>query len=222
MVGRKAIVMTGLIATVLLGCEDKKETNLYKAQRCINTATAATVNSCLNIISSQTSARSYVLRCSAAFISQEIDEAAIADAVENIKKKDGSNPTTPAIAALAMDDTTVSAEALEMCTLSGSDSLTHLANLANLATAMKALLNFPDGASAADIEALLAGWTPGGATPDHEALGEAVIASQDSMCNPTNGLFKDTKACQDINAAIAENGGDAAAIADALIAKIND
>ena len=72
-------IITGMLASLFIfsGCEDKQETDLFKAQSCINTATAATVNSCLAQIEGDNSERAWVMRCSAAFISQGIDEDAI-------------------------------------------------------------------------------------------------------------------------------------------------
>ncbi len=210
----------------LSGCEDKKQTNLFKAQVCIDHATAATVNACLNDIQGQNSERAYVLRCSAAFISQGIDEDAIVDALENIDGGDSNqNPTTPTIAALAMSDTTTSTAALQVCAQTNSSVLTALASFANMATSMKELLGFPDGATAADIEALLDDYKNNPNNYDDtkkEQLGNTVIASQESLCNPDDGYMKDDQACQDINSAIAENPNDPLAIANALLNKIEE
>ena len=218
------IFLAPLTSFLILGCGNKKEENIFKSQNCINTATAASVNGCLNFVEGQTSARSYVLRCSAAFISQGIDESAIVDAIRNIEGKDSGNPTTPAIAALAMESTEISNQALEDCTKSESKSLAALANFANLSTAMTAVLGVVgDNPTQAEIEALIASYDPNNppSPADKEALGAAVIASQDSLCNTKNGLFKGTKACTDINSAIQANPNNASAVADALIGNIN-
>ncbi len=219
---RCLLIFMALIGVVLAtGCEDKKQADLFNAQICIDNATAANVNNCLTEIEGDNSKRAAVLRCSAAFISQNIDEVAIVNALENIDGEEGGNPTTPAIAALAMEDTTVSAAAVATCDQAQSEALSSLANFANLATAMKQLLGFADGASAADIEALIDGYTH---TPnaDTTALGQAVITSQSSLCNADNGLFKDDEACVDINAAIAAGGGDPDAVANALIQNLDE
>jgi len=212
-----------LISLMIVSCGNKKEENLFKAQYCINTATAASVNSCLNFISGQTSAKSYVLRCSAAFISQGIDEDAIVEAIENIEGKEAGNPTTPAIAALTMESVAVSGQALEDCTKSESKSLTALANFANLSTAMSVVLGVvSDNPTQAEIDALLSSYNPSlPSNKEKEALGASIIASQDSLCNTTNGLFKGTKACTDINSAIQDHPNDPKAVADALIGNIN-
>ncbi len=214
-----------LTAFLILGCGNKKEENLFKAQNCINTATAASVDNCLDFISGQSSARSYVLRCAAAFISQGIDEDAMVEAIQNIEGKEAGNPTTPAIAALAMESTEVSSQALEDCTRSESKSLTALANFANLSTAMTSLLGVVGtNPTQAQLEALIASYDPNNPPnpAEKEAFGAAVIASQDSLCNVDNGLFKGTKACTDISSAIQANPNDPGAVADALIGNINN
>lgn len=219
------IFVLPLTSILFIGCNEKEE-NLFKAQNCINTATATSVNSCLNFISGQTSARSYVLRCSAAFISQGINEDAIVEAIQNIEGKEAGNPTTPAIAALSMESVAISNQALEDCTRSESKSLTALANFANLSTAMSSLLGVVGTSpTQAELEALIASYDPNNPPnpnpDDKEALGTAVIASQDSLCNSDNGLFKGTKACTDINAAIQASPNNPGAVADALIGRIN-
>lgn len=218
----RGILLTSLSIT-LLGCEDKKEGNLIKAQDCINKASANSVNSCLNYITGYTSKRSYVLRCSAAFISEGIDEDAIIAAIENIDGKNGgSNPTTPAISALTMSSASVSTAAVEVCTLSESAALTALAQFANLSTSLGSLLGFAQGADPSNIEALLAAYSGTPSDAEKEVLGSAVLSAQSSLCNSKNGLFKDTKACTDIDSAVAAHPNDPAQLADALISNLNN
>jgi hypothetical protein len=207
------------------GCEDKKEANLYKAQNCLNKAVPSTATSCLSFISSQTSERSYVLRCSIAFLAEGIDETAIVDALTNIDGANGGDPTSATIAALAMSTTDAASTALSYCTLSGSKSLAALAGFANISTIMGSLLpglTYPF--TAAQVEAAIASYN--GAVPADSdakaALGSALIASQSSLCNATNGLFKNDPACTDINQAIAANPDNPNAIADALLANLQN
>lgn len=216
-------IITGMLASLFIfsGCGDKQETDLFKAQACINTATAATVNSCLVQIEGDNSERAWVMRCSAAFISQGIDEDAIVAAMENIDGEEaGQDPTTPAMAALAMDAPATSTAALTTCTATNSKSLIAIANMANLATVMKSLLGLADGFTSGDLDTAIDMFNAG--TTDSATLGAAVIASQDSICNPDSGLFKDDDICTDINASIAANPNDNDAIGDALLANINN
>ncbi|MCJ8275640.1 MAG: hypothetical protein HRT44_09540 [Bdellovibrionales bacterium] len=200
---------------LMTGCEDEQESNLFKAQQCINKATQATVTNCRSFIAGDTSERSYVLQCSIAFVSQGIEESAIVDALENIDQ-DGqtTDPTITAVSALTMSDTTASTEAVTVCSQSGSKALTALANFANVATSMSSVLgviNNPN-LTEADIQTAIDGFA-GDATD----LGNAVVASQDSLCNAEDGLLKGTESCTDINNAIANNPGNEAAIGQELL-----
>lgn len=207
----------------LCSCEDKSETNLYRAQQCINTASSETVNDCLNIIGNQSTPRAYVMRCSAAFISQGIEENAIVQAIEEIDSRDGSNPAAPALAALSMEGVEDSQNAVEMCRRSQSRSLLALANFSNLATSMGSLLEFPPNPSPEYIQDLIDGFDGGAKTEEEKAaLGQSVIQSQESLCNSSNGLLKGTKTCEDINGAIAENPDNPSAIAEALLDKLKN
>lgn len=219
---QKCILLT-IFGLALNACEDKSETNLYRAQQCINTATSDNVNTCLNFISTQNSPRAYVLRCSAAFISQGIQEESIVQAVEDIDKRDGGNPTAPALAALSMSNTTAAQTAVDMCRRSESLSLLAIANFSSLATSMGSLLAFTPGTSAEDIQNLIDTYDDSLKTDEEKApLGQAVIDSQDSLCNPKDGLFKGTKACEDIDQAVSSNPGNAVAVADALLSNMKD
>lgn len=206
----------------LVSCENKDEANLFKAKSCINKATADTVETCLNHINGQSSKSSYVVRCSAAFIAEGVDDDAIIEAMRNIKGDKAGNPTTPAIAALAMSDTEASTHALSMCTLSGSESLIALANFANLSTAMTGLLPVTPPYKADEIEDAIDNYTNGGTQEEKEALGNAVLVGQDSLCNKKTGLFKGTDACKSIDSSVAAHPNDAGAVAEALIAALKN
>lgn len=220
---RTLMIVSAIFANLLFtACEDQQEADLFKAQICIDKASASSVNGCLDLIEGDNSERAYVLRCSAAFISEGIDETAIVNAVENIDGSGGGDPTTPAIAALAMSTTAISAAAVSTCNATNSDALIALANFANIATAMDVLLSFPNNPTSAQIDALIDSYNPGTANAaDKAALGTAVIAGQSSLCDPNSGLFQGNEACADIDAAVAANPNDPSAVADALIANLN-
>ena len=214
-----ALIAATLILFTLTGCEDEKESNLFKAQQCIDTATASTVNECTTYLAGDVSEQSYVLQCSIAFIAEGITETAIVTALENIDKQDqASDPTITAFSALTMSSTTASTDALTKCTNSGSKALIALANFANLATAVGSLGSLLSDPSEANIQNFLNSYN---SATDAGVLGAAVVASQDSLCNTTNGLMKGTEPCDNINQAIA-SGASNDDIGDLLISNINN
>lgn len=224
----KKLSLLGVLASccllVFTGCEGEEETNQYKAQQCLNNATQTTANSCLSFIANDFSQKAYIIRCSVAFLAEGIDDGKIVDAFENIKGEEGGDPSAPAIAALAMSNTTASSDALTICTTTGSEVLTTLANFANLATTMTQLLpglGTPPYSNT-DIENAINNYVPGSADVNNkDALGAAVVAAAPTMCNSEDGTFKDSPICTDINSAINAGGGNQA-IADALISNLDD
>ena len=187
-----------------LGCEDKKESNLFKAQYCIDKATASNVNDCLELLGSQNNRRANVLRCSAAFIAEGIDEDAIVDVIRVLDKDENSaGGSAPAISALTMSSTDAANGALAVCETTESDTLIALAGLASISTAMSSVLSLGANPTEAQVQAAIDGFSSGDAT----SVGNAVIANQDSMCNPDSGLFKDSDECTKMNAAIKAGGG---------------
>lgn len=215
-----ALIAASLALVIFTGCEDEQESNLFKAQSCIDTATAATVNQCSTYIAGDTSERSYVLQCSIAFVSENITETEIVNALENIDNQaSASDPTIAAMSALAMTDVATSTAALNVCTLSNSSALIALANFANIATATASLASILANPTEAALQNFLDTYNP---ATDASDLGNAVIASQDSLCNSTNGLMKGTETCDNINQAVTTGGGNPDAIADALISNINN
>ena len=68
-----------------------------------------------------------------------------------------------------------------------------------------------DRAGGKSIDQLIADFDPDSGTDlttqDKVELADAVIASQDSLCNPEGGLVSDNEICDNIDNAIAESGG---------------
>lgn len=219
---KRTLTFALVLGVFLNACENKEESNLFLAKNCVNKASKTTVNNCLKFISGQTSKSSYVVRCSAAFISQGIDDDAIIEAMRNIKGDKSGDPTAPTIAALAMSSPAAATTAVKNCSATESDSLTALANFANLSTAMIPLLGIAPPYTATAVEAAIDAYNNGGTVEDKEDLGNAVLNGQDSLCDKKTGMFKDSPVCKDIDAAVAANPGNAAAIADALIGKLKD
>ncbi len=205
MVQSRLMVILVLVFSVLVGCEDKSETDLFKAQLCIDNANAANVNACLNQIEGDTSKRAAVLRCSAAFISEDITDDSIVRAIENLKGDQEASSTSVAIEEFAMSSPEASDAAVNTCEKTESESLIALANFANFATVLTPVLNALGlgGACGDDVQCAIDAFDPSvpGNADDEAALGAAISASSDSLCDPTTGLFKSSDACTDLKAA---------------------
>lgn len=218
----KKNTLTGLIFSIslmLISCENKEDDKIFSAQKCLNTATAATVDNCVNIVSGVSTTRAYVIRCAGDFIRQDINNSTIVQAIENIDKNDGSNTTDPNVTLydfFIFDTLTQVAEAVENCRATGSKNLETLAVSAQAATIIKSLT------SGLSIQAWLA------SNPDFSAqdpatlnqLGETILSLQPIACL-NNGQFVGSEVCDNLNTAI-NAGGSSSAIAQAYLNQLKN
>ena len=212
------------ISSVFIGCEEKEDDQIYSAQICMNTATNLTVDTCLAKIAGVSSARAFVLRCSAEFIRAQITTSTIVTAIEDIENNDAGNTEDPTIEFYDQFSflSTASADvAVTNCTASGSEGLKLLALSAKTATVIKydVLGTLPGGnMTAADLAAL----DPSTAdAADLQAIGESVLLMSPIACG-TGGSLEDTEICDNINAAILSSGGDAQALGEAYLNQLKN
>jgi hypothetical protein len=208
------------VSCVFIGCEEKEDDQIYSAQICLNTATAGTVDSCLAKISGVSSARAFVLRCSAEFIRANITTSTIVTAIENIEDNDAGNTEDPTIEfynQFSFASTVSASVAVTNCTASGSEGLKLLALSAKTATVIK--YNVLGGTlNPATIAAL----DP--STADAEdllAIGESVLLMYPIACG-TGDSLKNTEVCDNINAAILASGGNAQAIGESYLNQLKN
>ena len=208
------------LSSVFIGCENKEDDQIYAAQICLNTATAGTVDSCLAKISGVSSARAFVLRCSAEFIRANITTSTIVTAIENIENNDAGNTVDPTIEfynQFSFTSTASADVAVTNCTASGSGGLKLLALSAKTATVIKydILGGTLDAAAIAALDPATAN------AADLQAIGESVLLMAPIACG-TGGSLEDTEVCDNINAAILSSGGDAQAIGEAYLNQLKN
>ncbi len=226
-------IITGLALFFITGCEDKQESKLFEAQVCLDRATPQTALSCSDLVAGQTSKRAYVIVCSARFLARGLDETKIVAALEQISKEGGTNPTSTAIANLAVMndaenptayDPTFAQDTLTACNLTESPGLIALASFSSIATTVGGLASAESciDASPASGEPFTVdqacmqtqiGLT--GSTGDATTIGQTAVANQQILCG-TDGIFKGKSFCTDLDAAIAA-GGTADTIGDAIL-----
>lgn len=204
-----------VVGPIFTGCEQKEDDKIYSAQMCLNTATSATVDTCLAKISGINSSQAYVIRCSAEFIRANITTSTIVTAIENIDHNDSGNTEDPTIEFYNQFSFTTPSSAdtaVDNCTASGSEGLKLLSLSAKTATIIKH--NVLSGTlDAATIAAL----NPATANPsDLQSIGEAVLQMKDISCGK-GGTLENTEICDNMNNAIAAGGSDAQAIGEAFL-----
>ena len=217
---------------VLTSCEDSEKSDMFKAQQCIDNATAATAMDCISSIEGKGTKQALVLRCSARFISRGIDANKLVDAIEVISEEgQQANATSTAISNLAIPDDPANpttydvdfaSEMASICAQTESDGLTALSSFALIATSTNSLLTavVPGGCTVPYTEACVTDGLDNinPATTDATTIGETAIQNQETLCGE-DGMFNGEDVCNDINAAIA-GGGTADEIGDAILAGI--
>ena len=232
-------LLVAVMASLLLisGCENSKETKLFKAQICLDTANVGTeAAACVQPILSETSKRAYVLICSARFLERGLDETKIVQALKEISDDEGTDPTSTAIANLAVMNSVTNPTSYDVtfaresynssCSLTESKGLIALSSFSVIATSIGALTGAtgcidtsPSSGEPYEIDvACMKTEIAGGTTGDTTILGETARENQETLCGE-NGVFKDEEICTDINASVTAGGTDQA-IGDAIMAAI--
>jgi hypothetical protein len=207
-------------ALFLISCEDKNDDKIYDAQRCMDVATPATVDTCVDKVAGIGSTQAYVIRCSADFLRANITENTIVDALEQLDSGN-ADPTKNATVTLfkffTFTDVTAADAAVANCLATGSTTLHDLALSAKAATVVN------DLTGGADLETWVAGLTPSSiAALDADQLlnlGNTVLTLEPSVCGD-NGQFEGTKVCTDLQAAIGDS--DPAEVAKSLLAQLQE
>lgn len=208
------------VSSVFLGCEQKEDDQIYSAQICLNNATAGTVDTCLAKIAGVSSARAFVLRCSAEFIRANITTSTIVTAIEDIEDNDAGNTEDPTIEfynQFSFTSTSSANVAVDNCTASGSEGLKLLALSAKTATVIKydVLSGTLDAAAIAALNPATAD------AADLIAIGESVLLMAPIAC-AEGGSLEETEVCDNINAAILSSGGDAQALGEAYLNQLKN
>jgi putative hemolysin len=204
-----ALCFLAFSTLIFASCEDKDDDKVFSAQQCLDKATPATVDTCVGMVAGISTSKSYVIRCSADFIRQNITNSTIVDALENLDKDKNQGGTDPNVILYdffvfspANGDTALGLvnSAVANCAATGSETLQVLALSAKSATVIKSLTG---GASIEDwlntnpdFNAIATG------NPEEMiALGETILAVQPIACGK-GGSFEDTEVCTNLNNSI--------------------
>lgn len=215
----KSKLLVILIATLALpflaACETKEDRTLAEAEACINRATAANVDACVNKVAGMTSEDAYLIRCSSHFIAQDITETKLATGFAQIKSPiaGGVPSMTFAMSYLMFDNVSLPLHTSDIaknhCLLSGAKSLYNFVVLSDLASVFSNVPTTPAGLAAA-IGAM-------GAGSDTE-IGNQAIEIKSIFCD--QGNFSGTDICSKVNAAFVAAGGSVAALGAQIRAQL--
>lgn len=180
-----------LLCLFIVSCEDKDDDKTFQAQRCLDTATPATVDICVNMVAGISSNKSFVIRCSADFIRQNITNATIVQALEDLDDNaPGQNAAVKLYENFKFDTVNNAEKAVSNCQATGSNNLTMLAVSARMATVLT------------NINANITSINPNTVSADDlEDIGEMVTLMFPLSCGE-NGQFEGTDVCANLGTAI--------------------
>ena len=212
-----------------IACETEEDNKIAQAQACLDNAIPSTASNCTTFITGLTSTDSYAIRCAADFIAGGLTSARIISAVGQMQDKSGgTDPALTLMGIVAFGSSAAATQAYDDCSKSGSSSFLFFASAAQMGT----MIGSANGGSV--ISTIAAGGTPSQAQID------AALADAISNPNPTNNAVignvvtnlastecvnpsdAQKKVCDAVNAAIASNPGNAAAIGAALLAQLQN
>lgn len=219
-----------------MSCAKSDKNDLKEAQMCLNNSTPSTARSCLDKISSDSSAQAYKLRCAGIFISEGFNTpSSFITALDQINNSSGGctggcSSTITAVSSLTFknnDNTSstdrarsnsIADEAFNACSLSGTSIYLQISSL------------FKIGTYAANI----AYQANGGATPTADQIKTAISSISDSdmgaiasttyassCSNLTTASDATKKYCAELGAAV-NSGNSQAAVGACLKAKLAD
>lgn len=204
--------------TSLISCTKSTDLDsIGDAQYCMDTATAATVQTCVDKVAGIETPGAYVIRCSAKFIQNGFGSSQqIVDMFENLNASGSS--ALGFLGALNFGDATAANEAFDSCIKTNQKGLTMLSAMAKSATAIASIAGSINASTPEDIlaaiETILDGTTPEVAA---ETIGSAVTAIYASTCQ--SGSPANADLCTQMDEAYATAGTtDPTAIGLALLA----
>ncbi|MCB9072937.1 MAG: hypothetical protein H6623_04880 [Bdellovibrionaceae bacterium] len=222
---KKLLVLFPLVFVFFASCESKEDDKVFSAQQCLDQATPSTVDTCVAMVSGIASSKSYVIRCSADFIRQNITNSTIVQAVENLDSNSntGTDPNVTLydyfVFAASGSSTAFDLvnSAVSDCSDTGSENLKVLALSAKAATYIKSLTGGGSIESWLNTHPDLN--TVASSSPEEiQAIGETILAMQPIACG-TGGQFEGTEVCTNLNNSIG-SGSTAEEIAKQFLSQL--
>lgn len=212
----KILFLTVIALPLLSACESEEDRILADAEACINRATtAAEADVCMAKVAGMQNEDAYLIRCSAHFVAQGLNESRLAAAFQNIDANGnvgGFSPTTTALSYLVFDNVTLPAHTVVIsksdCERSGATSLVRLLTMIEIGSTIADLGGGITPGDTTAIEAIITDLTDGTpATPAQQtAIGSMAVSVRETFCL-NNSAYSSTDVCDKVNAAYAASAG---------------
>lgn len=222
--------LIALAGFVLASCgETEEDRTIASAQNCLDNAHSPTDGkACYDMVGSLTSEKAYLVKCSAAYISQGFTSQRMGDAFEKLKDSGGGNGMATTMSFMAFSKNDASAisitDAVSDCKKSGVRALLRLSTMSQLATTIGNFVGtLPDPTdpsfNPATYQGMVDSWinNPTPPTPaQKEEIGNIAIGMNDAYCGPGSS-FADNEICTKLGEALQTGDGDATAIGAKLL-----
>ena len=235
----KALKVISLIFCLgfVLSCEDTDKSKMAEAQSCLDkinqsqpeAALATAAQACVDLLGSASSSQASIIRCSGQFLINGITTSKILDAFQTAEGAGASSSAgmMMSIAVTSSTDTDTNKArakaALDTCSSSGVSGLIWLAGLSNVGTTMVNSFLPPscggDPSACGDltqgeVDSIVTSCSGGGSSCDPAEVGASAIVMSQTYCIGSNASSEE---CMEINAAVANGGGDPTAVGNYLL-----
>lgn len=215
----------GLMGLIFLSsCETDEQVAIAKAQICLDKATAATANLCKDHVTGLSSPASYIIRCSADFLTKGLTATKMAQSfINRDRSTTNKDPMLGFMGILAFETNALASQAYDDCKKSGVKSFLLFGSMSRISTKI--------GSFSTALDTIRAGENPTQAemetaidaislsdTATLEILGDTAKTLGTSYCNAGNAT---TDVCKNVNEAIANNTT-SAAIGTALLTALKN
>ena len=216
------IIITATTLIFLVSCSEKDSDKIGDAQNCLDTATQASVSSCLDKLGSIDNQAANTIRCAGAFIQEGFDDPSkFLTAFEQLEQSSsGGSSTLGFMGALAFSTQERADNAVDVCKKSESRGFILLSTMTGIATTLStfASISFDPNnpPTQAQMEAALSSCNTDSC---EEAIGNLTINLYESSC--TDGTTSNEQVCSEVSQAMAA-GSTAEEIGAQLLAILNN
>lgn len=199
-----------ILFQVLVGCETNEDRAVAKAQECLNSSTGSAAQACLNYIQGFTSAKSYMIRCSVAFVIQGFDQPTkFSDAFKAMQESAGQNgsPTLALLGKLSFTGANAASDATQArqdCQKSESVGMITFSSLVSIATTFSVSISGFETMTESQRATAIANM----GTSSDESLGASARAAEEVYCKE-GGTQDNSEICNDLQSATASGASDA-------------
>lgn len=210
-----------VLTLFLVACSKKSDQDkVAEAQNCLDGATSATFQTCVDMVQGLETKAAYTIRCIGKFVEEGFNESTrLSSAMNNLSSSGSSSQTLSIMAVMAFQknaslavNTANAQAAMNYCSQGNSKGLTMLSMLSSVATTAAEVANLTGNLNSTNLQAAMASIA---ANPTAStAVGNAVLAAYQANC--TSGATTAGGLCTQLSSAVGSNTNNPQAIGQAI------